>query len=509
MSSLYRDRGAGLSRRRFLGLTGGLGMGMLVAACSGPAPTPTSAPVTPAAPAAAQGAPTTAPAAPPTTAPAAPTAGAAAAPTTAPAAKPAAASGAKTEVVLISPFGKAPQDLRGQTQDDVQKAFEARNPNVKLTFLEGVWVKLMEQITTTVGGGGQIDSTIWIDDQRVPQLAATGFLAPLDDNAKADKLDLNDWEKLALDASRYKSKLYALPYYWDMRALFFNKDHFKEVGLDPTKAPATWDEFKSAATKLTKKKGEDIERIGGVPLMPGGSTGAGYQLTGNTWLFLWGWLNGGKFVSDDLTQVTCDAPEIVEALDWCTNFVKDMGGADKVTAFGQLAAAGGILPIMTEKLSMTIQPTGSLWFDQIKAKKPELQNVLGYTAPPKGKKAATWSGVLSSVVFAPSKVKDAAWEFVKFMNEPENGVLFAKRHAWIPTRKSTVTKDGIFKEDPMISFTIGLIPQTNIRPPIPPSQLIWDEMIRASDHALVGKMSAKEALTAAKVKVQAELDKFK
>ena len=116
---------------------------------------------------------------------------------------------------------------------------------------------------------------------------------------------------------------------------------------------------------------------------------------------------------------------------------------------------------------------------------------------------------LSSVVFANSKVKDAAWEYVKFMNEPANGVLFAKRHAWIPTRKSVVPMDPIFKEDPMISFTIGLIPQTNIRPPIPPSQLIWDEMIRASDNALVGKMSAKEALTAAKVKVQAELDKFK
>ncbi len=69
--------------------------------------------------------------------------------------------------------------------------------------------------------------------------------------------------------------------------------------------------------------------------------------------------------------------------------------------------------------------------------------------------------------------------------------------------------DPVFKEDPMIAFTIGLIPQTNIRSPIPPSQLIWDEIIRATDNAITGKMSAKEALTAARVKVQAELDKFK
>ncbi|TAK25823.1 MAG: ABC transporter substrate-binding protein [Chloroflexota bacterium] len=483
MESLGRSLRSTFSRRRVLTI-GTTAVGAILAACSSPTPTP--APVKPAEPVK-----SAAPAAAP------------------PAAKPAAASSQMTELVLISPFGKPPGDLRGQTQEDVQKAFEAKNPNVKVTFIEGVWAKLMEQITTTVGGGGQIDSTIWIDDQRVPQLAATGFLAPLDDNVKADKLDLGDWEKLAIDASKYKNKLYALPYYWDMRALFYNKDHFKEVGLDPTKAPSTWEEFKTAATKLSKKKGEDIERIGGVPLMPGGGTGGGYQLTGNTWLFLWGWLNGGKFVNDDLTQVTCDSPEIVEALEWCTQFVKDMGGAEKLTAFGQLAAAGGILPIMTEKLSMSVYPTGSLWFDQVKAKKPELQNVLGYAAPPKGKKSATWSGVLSSVVFSTSKVKDIAWEFVKFMNEPSNGVLYAKRHAWIPTRKSVVALDPIFKEDPMISFTIGLIPQTNIRPPIPPSQLIWDEMIRASDNAITGKMSAKEALTAARTKVQAELDKYK
>src|SRR5690606_6628024 len=99
----------------------------------------------------------------------------------------------------------------------------------------------------------------------------------------------------------------------------------------------------------------------------------------------------------------------------------------------------------------------------------ELQETLGYSAPPMKAKPATWSGVLSSVVFSTSKVKDEAWEYVKFMNDPENGVLFAKRHAWIPTRKSVVSMDPIFEEDPMIRFTIGLIPTTNIRPPIPVS----------------------------------------
>ena len=49
----------------------------------------------------------------------------------------------------------------------------------------------------------------------------------------------------------------------DIYGLTWNKDHFKEAGLDPEKPPRTWDEFRDYAKKLTKKDAQgNITRVG-------------------------------------------------------------------------------------------------------------------------------------------------------------------------------------------------------------------------------------------------------
>ena len=49
----------------------------------------------------------------------------------------------------------------------------------------------------------------------------------------------------------------------DVYGLTWNKDHFKEAGLDPEKPPKTWDEFRDYAKKLTKRDAQgNITRVG-------------------------------------------------------------------------------------------------------------------------------------------------------------------------------------------------------------------------------------------------------
>src|SRR5690606_26146924 len=102
----------------------------------------------------------------------------------------------------------------------------------------------------------------------------------------------------------YEDKPYAVPFNTDTRLLFYNKDAFKEAGLDPEKPPATWDELEEYAEKLDIKDGDRYERVGFYPLW--GSIGAASWMTS---------ADGGKgFIQDG--ELYINTPKKQEALQW-------------------------------------------------------------------------------------------------------------------------------------------------------------------------------------------------
>ena len=60
----------------------------------------------------------------------------------------------------------------------------------------------------------------------------------------AEGYDIGDFMPGLLDASYYNDALVALPHSRSVPVLYYNKDRFKEAGLDENKPPVTWDELK-------------------------------------------------------------------------------------------------------------------------------------------------------------------------------------------------------------------------------------------------------------------------
>ena len=54
-----------------------------------------------------------------------------------------------------------------------------------------------------------------------------------------------------MEDSYVDGQIYSIPFQRSTMVLFYNKDAFKEVGLDPEKAPATWEEVVEYGQKLT------------------------------------------------------------------------------------------------------------------------------------------------------------------------------------------------------------------------------------------------------------------
>src|SRR5690606_18696630 len=120
-------------------------------------------------------------------------------------------------------------------------------------------------------------------------------------------------------------QLWAVPFQRSTAIMLYNKEAFREAGLDPDKYPLTWDELADYAKKLTKDN-NGTKRWGiGIPGTPG---------TGQ-WLFsAMSAQNGQRLASDDGTTTYFDDPKVVGALDFWLKLETDGVHPDGVLEYG-------------------------------------------------------------------------------------------------------------------------------------------------------------------------------
>jgi len=79
---------------------------------------------------------------------------------------------------------------------------------------------------------------------------------------QAVQKEVPDFFPATIEASKYQGKHIAMPYILDVRAMIYRKDFMTAAGLDPAKFPDTWEQFRDAARKLTKREGPALQRAG-------------------------------------------------------------------------------------------------------------------------------------------------------------------------------------------------------------------------------------------------------
>jgi multiple sugar transport system substrate-binding protein len=102
-----------------------------------------------------------------------------------------------------------------------------------------------------LAGSHAVPDLVLLDNPDLQQLAATGALADLG----AEGLTTDGIYPNVVEAGKYQGKLYGLAPGVNALGLYYNKKLFADAGL---RAPATWDELKSAAAKLTQGKQHGI-----------------------------------------------------------------------------------------------------------------------------------------------------------------------------------------------------------------------------------------------------------
>src|ERR1700712_2922448 len=350
--SLMTNRNT-LSRRAFLHTIGGLGgAAILLAACGNtPPPRGPTSPPTAAPGAAAADKPTVA--IPPT-------------PVPTPVADRSAAADRATVLTVWYPYTdpnwekvwKGYEDSQQQT--GIKAVFAANDTTANAKFF------------TAVASGTPPDA-VWVDGPQVAEWAARGVLEPLDDLIGAAGIKADDFWAPSWNQTVYNGKVWALTRSSDANfGFYWNKDVFKEVGLDPEKPPTTIVEMDQMNDKIAKITDGHIERLGYIPWIVYGSSNS---------MFTWGWVFGGNFYDADSKKITANDPKIVNALQWMTDFAKKYDPT-QISGFipGMTSPGGENGPFPKRKIAMS--PGGPWEISPLKTYAPDLP--YGITFVPQG-----------------------------------------------------------------------------------------------------------------------------
>lgn len=134
-----------------------------------------------------------------------------------------------------------------QLWDREKAEFEAKNPGTRVRAISRDYIQ-QQFVTVMAGGKGPDVVHLWVG--ALPTLAGQGFLAPMDDLVKNwDQKDLIP--ELLWEPARKDGHVWGVPYDSYFYTLLIRRDLYVAAGLDPEHPPATWDELKAAALKMT------------------------------------------------------------------------------------------------------------------------------------------------------------------------------------------------------------------------------------------------------------------
>ncbi len=406
--------------------------------------------------------------------------------------------------------------------------FERRHPNIDVVALQmGAGGMNPQKLMTAIVGKVPPDV---VDQDRftIGDWASRDTFMPLDkliarDTAKPDGVKPQEFYKACWAEATYQGKVYAVPFSTDDRALYYNKEIFRQAGLDPNKPPQTWDELLACAKKLTKYRPDGgFERIGFIPNF------------GNSWLYLYSWQNGGEFMSPDGRTCTMNNKLSVQALDYMTSVYDSLKGVEAINSFSTAFKANELDPFLTGLVAMKID--GNWFMDGIARYGPDLDFAVAPAPVPrerlegKGRfkgqpKFITWSGGFSFAIPKGAKHVEESWEFIKWMCSPESNRIaceaqkkynHSKGRPYVPNMTANMkVNEMIFREfaptlpkyrDSLRLF-LDLMKVSKYRPVTFVGQRLWDEHVRAFDQATRHKKTSQAAMDDGTKIVQKELDK--
>ena len=305
--------------------------------------------------------------------------------------------------------------------DNLVAGFEKENPGVKINAVyagnyDDARIKALAALKA--GQPAQMSVLFSID---IYELLEQDVIVPFDDIATtpAVKAWLKSFYPALMANGSYKGKVYGIPFQRSTIVMYWNKDAFKEAGLDPEKAPASWSEMTQMAAKLVKKDASGNVARWGV-MVP--STGYAY------WMFqAFARQNGQDLMNKEGNSTNYAHPDVIAAL----QYWRDLGAKHKVMPEGTVEW-GTLRQAFTEgKTAIMWHTTGNLTAVKGSAKFP-----FGVAMLPASKQRGSPTGGGNWYVFKKTTPEErkAALAFIQWITAPERTAEWSIATGYVATR---------------------------------------------------------------------------
>jgi len=306
--------------------------------------------------------------------------------------------------------------------DGYAAEFEKQNPGVKIKpIYAGDYVQTIGKALTAMKGGDTPEMAILLAADIIT-LTDENAVVAVDDLAKTaeDKAWLSGFFPGFMENAQLGGKTYAIPFQRSTPVLYWNKDLFKEAGLDPDKGPANWQEMADFAKKLTKKDASGNVTQWGVQIPTDGNTS--WLFTGLTTA------NGVRLFTPDGKKTNFADPKVVEALQYLIDLSKTGVQPPGLTSWGTTPK-----DFLEKKLAMMWTTTGNLTNIKNNASFPfgvaMLPAKVSFGAPTGGGNFYIFKGI------SPAK-QEAAFKFVRFMTTPERAAEWSIATGYVATSQA-------------------------------------------------------------------------
>ena len=370
--------------------------------------------------------------------------------------------------------------------DSMTAEFNAENPDIQVEAVyTGNYDDTVTAIQTAIQGGNAPDLFVSLATQRFT-MASTKMAMPLDDLIAADpegQAFVDDFIDGFMLDSYVDGQTYSIPFQRSTMVMFYNKDAFKEVDLDPEAPPANWTEMVEYAQKLTNDKRYGV----GIALNSGSAQWAftGFSLENCT--------NGVGLMNPNGKEVYFNTPENIEALQlWL-----DLQNKYNCMAPGIVQWTDLPTQFLAGEVAMIYHTTGNLTNIKNNATFD-----FGVCFMPAGRQygAPTGGGNFYITNGISEERQQAAWKYIKFMCETERAAQWSIDTGYVATRNSCYETELL--KDYYASFPQALVAYEQLQYAQPElttysAAEMWRILNDNIQAAVTGEMTAAEALEAA------------
>jgi multiple sugar transport system substrate-binding protein len=425
--------------------------------------------------------------------------------------------------IVLDYWEKWTGKIEGQSMMDVVKAFNASQDRIFVRYFSIGGIDEKAQIA--IAGNAPPD-VLGLWNYNIPGFSETGAIMPLDELGAEFGVTPDIYASGMRPVVSHNGHMWAAINTGGTLALYYNKDHFREVGLNPDQPPRTISELDEANRRLMKFSGGRIKQMGFHHREPG------------WWPFIWGYFFGGKLVDvanpqtalsrsgrdetnpqsairnpqSPRAKALIDSKEIIAAYDWVQSYPKEFG-LDKLndfrSTFGNYDSA--LNPFISGQLSMVIQ--GPWLANMINLYRKDLNyGVVPFpVADGLYDRAAPIGLVDTDILVIPRGVKDprASMEFIAYTQRQEVVEKLSTVHC--KGSPLAVSSESFLANHPnrgvRVFDAIAKSPRAFRVPQTRAWLQIRDEFVAALDQVWNLKAPASEVMQAVQVRAQAALDR--